>query len=710
MSGRTFCLSVGLSLLVTAMAAWATEDQIIIDPNLVGWWPFEEGQGDLAVDQSGHANHGTLVGDPQWVPGHDGLALDFDGQGDYIDTGKMASELRVDGNSPRTIALWVYPRSFNGGGLYELGGDGTREGFSLRARDSDGGWQARYGGVDANVFAGESRNEWVHLTHVYEASKAEVYVNGYYPRSRRQLVLDTTDDKPFRIGICEGITFDGLIDDVRLYDRAMTRQEIQRIMYGSPLLAAEPRPDDDAATDIARASVLSWSGGAIAIGHDLYFGTDEAQVRDATPQTEGIYRGRLPAGQTSYELPEAPPDWNAAYCWRVDEINVDGTVTAGKVWRFTTVNHLIIDDFESYNDDLEEGNWIWDTWLDGWIIGNGSTVGYMEAPFARMPDPVHGGRQSMPFSYYNIEEPWYSEAVRTWEPPQDWVRYGVDALTLHFVGWPVTFFERTDGRIAVGGKGKIGGMEDAFNYVWKPLPGDGSIVVRIDSVADVDPNAMAGVMIRWNLWPDSKNVALLMTPSHGTAFQYRIEDGGPTEQIMQPGPMPPYWLKLSREGRMITAQCSPDGVNWGPVTDRPEGSSLEMSVGEAFIGLAVTTPSWRATSAEFSGVSVTGSEVENWEIEDIASYYRGNDPEPMYVALVDAMGRHKTVYHPDPLAVGAATWQRWDIPLSEYASAGLDVTAIQQMIVGVADRDNPIPAGEGIIYFDDFWLTRSDAP
>ncbi len=73
-------------------------------------------------------------------------------------------------------------------------------------------------------------------------------------------------------------------------------------------------------------------------------------------------------------------------------------------------------------------------------------------------------------------------------------------------------------------------------------------------------------------------------------------------------------------------------------------------------------------------------------------------------------GQRKTVYHPDPLAVGAVTWQRWDIPLSAFVAAGLDVTAIQQMIVGVADRDNPIPAGEGTIYFDDFWLTRSTAP
>lgn len=706
MSGKTFSWTLGLLLFVAVGAACA-DSGTVIDLHLIGWWPFEEGQGTLVVDQSGHGHHGTLVGDPQWVAGYDGLALDFDGQGDYIDTGRPASELRVDANSPRTIALWAYARSFNGGGLYEMGGDGTREGFSMRTCDFDGGWEARYGGIDAIVTGG--RDEWVHLTHVYQANRAEVYVDASYPQGR-QLMLDTTDDKPFRIGICEGVTFDGLIDDVRLYDRAMTRKEIERIMYGSPLLAAEPEPTDGAATDIARASVLSWSSGAIAIGHDMYCGTDEAQVAEATPEAEGIYRGRLPAGQTEYELPEGPPDWNAAYCWRVDEINVDGTVTVGKVWHFTTVNHLIIDDFERYTDDIEAGEAIFDTWLDGWIIGNGSTVGYFDAPYAAAPMPVHGGRQSMPFTYDNVDAPWYSEALRIWDVAQNWPRYAVDTLTLHFIGWPVTFFEWPDGRIAMGGSGPIGGTEDHFDFAWKPLHGDGSIIARVDSVAETSADAMAGVMIRWSLGRKSMNAALFLTASKGTSFQYRLEDGGVTERVVQAGPVPPYWLKLSREGNTITAQCSPDGADWGPVTENPGGSSVQISVGEAFVGLGLSSSFWDVTSAEFSNVSVTGSDTESWEIADIASSYMGNDPEPMYVALVDAMGHRKTVYHPDPLAVGAATWQRWDIPLSAFEAAGLDITAIQQMVVGVADLDNPIPAGAGRVHFDDFWVTRSDAP
>jgi hypothetical protein len=262
----------------------------------------------------------------------------------------------------------------------------------------------------------------------------------------------------------------------------------------------------------------------------------------------------------------------------------------------------------------------------------------------------------------------------------------------------------------MGGRGQIGGTRDWLHFACKPLHGDGAIIVRVESLAEVAPGPKAGVMIRWDLEQGSPNVALLIAPGDGIVFQYRREKDGPTEQAAQAGPVPPYWVKLAREGGTITAECSPDGVNWGPVTDDPGASSVEMPTTRAFVGLAVANPGWYGTSAEFSGVSVVGSDAKNWQLADIAISYRGNDPDVMYVRLADGAGNVAVVNHPDPLAVGAATWQRWDIPLSEFATAGVDVTAIVQMIVGVGDRDNPVPNGIGTVHFDDFWLTRSTAP
>jgi hypothetical protein len=113
---------------------------------------------------------------------------------------------------------------------------------------------------------------------------------------------------------------------------------------------------------------------------------------------------------------------------------------------------VIVDDFESYDDDYDAetfaGTTIWNTWIDG--IGTGTTgaiVGYAVPPFAETIT-VHSGLQAMPFFYDSdgtmaegtdfemTGVPYYSETQRTWDEPQDWTRRGVEVLTLWFYGEP----------------------------------------------------------------------------------------------------------------------------------------------------------------------------------------------------------------------------------------------------------------------------------
>ena len=75
----------------------------ISDPNLVGWWKFDEDQGTTAVDWSGYDHHGTVVGDPQWVPGYEGGALAFDGN-DYVD---VIGFKGITGSHSRTCCAWI---------------------------------------------------------------------------------------------------------------------------------------------------------------------------------------------------------------------------------------------------------------------------------------------------------------------------------------------------------------------------------------------------------------------------------------------------------------------------------------------------------------------------------------------------------------------------------------------------------------------------
>jgi len=94
-----------------------------------------------------------------------------------------------------------------------------------------------------------------------------------------------------------------------------------------------------------------------------------------------------------------------------------------------------IDDFESYTDNWELGEAIWQTWIDGLVDPNngGSQVGYYEPPFAEQ-EIVHSGDKSMPFFYINIELTTESSAYRTFEPPMDWSDY--DTLSMWIYGDP----------------------------------------------------------------------------------------------------------------------------------------------------------------------------------------------------------------------------------------------------------------------------------
>jgi hypothetical protein len=77
----------------------------------------------------------------------------------------------------------------------------------------------------------------------------------------------------------------------------------------------------------------------------------------------------------------------------------------------------------------------------------------------------------------------------------------------------------------------------------------------------------------------------------------------------------------------------------------------------------------------------------------------------LYVALEDNAGHTATVTCPDAAIVTSATWKPWRIPLSDFSSAGVKVTAIKKMVIGVGSRDATAPGGAGLIYLDDIWVT-----
>lgn len=274
---------------------------------------------------------------------------------------------------------------------------------------------------------------------------------------------------------------------------------------GLPLDAAQypyPRNGD---VNTPQSLVLSWSVGEGTAFHDIYFGRDANAVAEASPETRGVHQGRLACDRSRFD--PGPLDWNTTYFWRIDEVNgVNPTSPAkGEVWRFTTADFLVIDDFERYTD--ERGERLYEFWIDGWYTGNGSLVGYTETPFYAEYILCHSGRQAMPFNYDNSVPPYYSEAYRAWETPQDWTVRGGTTLSLWVYGWPLPFRERQDGTIVLNGEGVWATRSEGFLYTRKQLTGDGA---TWQEIRDANDEALA---VEIDMSP-TVEVGLFVAPIH----------------------------------------------------------------------------------------------------------------------------------------------------------------------------------------------------
>ncbi len=212
--------------------------------------------------------------------------------------------------------------------------------------------------------------------------------------------------------------------------------------FTTPGAVGNPQPSNGA-TDVQMNKILSWTPADSAASHELYFGTDKETVRTAgTGSSEHI--GPKTLGAESYDPGLLEPD--AAYYWRVDEVDSQGNVSKGPLWSFATGDILLIDDFESYDDmdplPGEPGvNRIFDKWIDGFgIATNGALVGNDLPPYAGTKT-VHSGLQSMPLLYQNTDGVTYSEVERTLSDLRDWTAKDVNTLTLSFWGKPANAAE-----------------------------------------------------------------------------------------------------------------------------------------------------------------------------------------------------------------------------------------------------------------------------
>jgi hypothetical protein len=211
-----------------------------IDPALVGWWKLDEGTGTQATDSSASGNNGSFVGSPSWTSGKIAGALSFNGAS-YVNIPNA-----VYSTSAGTLSLWV--KNTGGGdviGSYNSASTSRTPTFSFTNSASQKvAWEFS-DKVGQTTSTTVSPNTWTHLALTYSGGNVSVYVNGVLD-TQTTASLPTSFYNQLHIGHYANygsLYFNGLVDDVRIYSRALSASEIQALYNSSAILYGDVSED-----------------------------------------------------------------------------------------------------------------------------------------------------------------------------------------------------------------------------------------------------------------------------------------------------------------------------------------------------------------------------------------------------------------------------------------------------------------------------------
>jgi hypothetical protein len=364
-----------------------------------------------------------------------------------------------------------------------------------------------------------------------------------------------------------------------------------------PTNAREPQPSDGAVTDTVDV-VLSWRAGREAASHEVYLGTDSADL--ALVQTV-----------TDNSVAVGPLDFATTYFWQVVEVNdaEDLSSYAGEIWSFSTPAYGVVDNFDQYDDDC---NRIFFAWVDGLGHnggedvdncnvapyngnGTGSIVGNANSPFAEQTI-VYAGRQSMPLEY----DSGVSETTLALDA-QDWTAGGIQSLSLQFYGAP-----GNTGQLYVkinNSKVSYAGLPDALQKAgWTPwnidLSAIGANLSNVTSLTLGIENASALGMIyvdEIRLYPQAPEFITPADPDPANLVAQYSFDGNANDSVSG--------LNGSLVGSADFApgqQGQALSLNTLTVTDYVEITGYQGILGAS----AITVAAWVNTSSDATGAII----------------------------------------------------------------------------------------------------------
>lgn len=209
----------------------------------VAWWKFDETDGASAADASGHRLVARLQGQPRWAPGQGrfGGALEFDGAKDFVDGGDAEV---FDFRDSLTVSAWLKVRRFDkpsqtllskGIDVWQLqrhGEQGTLE-FALTGPQPTGKSQQRPPVIVSKRAVDDG--QWHHAVGLYDGKQVAFYLDGELQGSVGVSGPIAQNTEPVLIGenaASRGRPFNGWLDDVRLYNRGLSAEEIRALYRG----------------------------------------------------------------------------------------------------------------------------------------------------------------------------------------------------------------------------------------------------------------------------------------------------------------------------------------------------------------------------------------------------------------------------------------------------------------------------------------------
>jgi len=349
------------------------------DPNLVAWYAFDDGSGTTASDSSGNNYDATVSSSSNWASDFSGYHLaNCSAYGNlYVD---VPNGVFSTVDEQITVSMWIWnpDADYAMGNLIKASAPSQSKDKILSMSIYDNGsTPASYyvvsaagedssGNTDTQWWWGynsrysDDLEQWHHLAMVKDcdAEIEKLYYDGV------QVANYTCDGDKTMAGIenCRIFTrvasgsnnwwdsYHGKIADVKIYDRALSAEEVADLATKDYAWNPDPSDGEDVGACLCEEVTLTWESGRYAASHDVYFGTDYSDVEDAN-NNSSEYVGNQ---QENY-FETSNITANTVYYWRVDEVN-DGNTWTGEVWSYCpndleTVYYVDADD----GNDLDDG-------------------------------------------------------------------------------------------------------------------------------------------------------------------------------------------------------------------------------------------------------------------------------------------------------------------------------------------------------------------